>query len=118
MKNSHKKLSIVIVNFNAGDYLIKCLSSLKKLKTEIGFDVWVVDNASEDQSIQQARKLFPQINYILNNQNLGFGRANNLALRQIKTEFVLLLNPDTEVFPDTLNNLLDFMEQNPKVGVV
>ena len=111
------KLSIVIVNYNAGTYLVECLNSLKKVKEEVGFDVWVVDNASTDDSLEIVEKKFPEVIYIKNDENLGFGKANNVALRQIKTEYVLLLNPDSEMIPGTLKYMLDYMESYQDVGV-
>lgn len=111
------KLSIVIVNYNAGDYLNNCLTSLEKVRGEISFDVWIVDNASKDDSLETAEKNFPNVKYIKNDDNLGFGKANNIALRQIKTEYILLLNPDSEVLPGTLKYMVKYMDENPKVSV-
>ncbi len=67
MKNSgQKKLSISIVNYNSGDFLVKCLYSLDKLKQKLSFDIWVVDNNSIDDSLSKAKKEFPKLNYIQN----------------------------------------------------
>lgn len=112
-----KKLTISIVNYNAGDFLIKCLSSLKKAEKEIDFDVWIVDNASKDGSIQKAREMFPDYYFILNGKNLGFGKAHNIVLRKAKTPYVLTLNPDCEVLPGTLKYMVDFMDKNSNVGI-
>ena len=118
MKNLDKKnnLSIVIVNFNAGDFLQNCLQSLEKVREDTLFDVWVVDNASQDGSIEKAKQKFPQNHYIENKENLGFGKANNIALRQIKTEYVLFLNPDAKVLDKTLEFMLNYLDENPDVG--
>lgn len=109
------KLSVVIVNYNAGDFLVKCLRPLKAVKG-LELDIWVVDNASDDGSLVRAKKEFPKLNYIGNKENLGFGAANNQALRQIKTEFILTLNPDTEVRENTLPFMVEFMKNHPDVG--
>ncbi len=110
------KLSVIIVNFNCGDILADCLKSFQYNKGKIKLDIWVVDNASCDDSIENCKKIFPDIHYILNDKNLGYSTANNQALRKIKTEFVLLLNPDTQVSSDTLQYMINFMEENPAVG--
>lgn len=112
------KLSIVIVNYNAGDLLLKCLTSLSVLQdnVDLDLDIWVVDNASWDNSLKQAKEWFPKLNFIENKENLGFGKANNIALKKIKTEYILLLNPDSEVPSGTLNYMLKFIKENPEVG--
>lgn len=112
-----KKLTISVVNYNAGEHLIRCLDSLRKIKEEIEFDVYVVDNNSSDGSIESSKKKFPNFNYILNTENLGFGKAHNLALKKAKTPYVLVLNPDTQIPPETLVKMLEFMEENPQVGI-
>lgn len=110
------KLSIVLVNYNSGEFLVRCLKSLEKAKKKVSLDIWVVDNASEDESLKQAKKKFPHLHYIENEENLGFGKANNQALRQIKNELILILNPDTEVKEETLPFMVKFMKDNPNVG--
>lgn len=112
-----KKLTISIVNYNGGKYLLSCLDSLEKVKEEVEFDVYVVDNASTDGSLEKAKEKYPEFNFILNKENLGFGKAHNLVLKKAKTPFILILNPDCEVFPGTLEYLIDYMDKNPKVGV-
>lgn len=116
MKDSVKKISIIIVNYNAGEYIKSCLQSLEDVKKEIDFEIFVVDNASEDQSIEEIKKRFPKVNYILNDENLGFGKANNQAMRLAKSEYILLLNPDSKVLPGTIKAMVDFMDQNLEVG--
>lgn len=109
-------LSVILVNYNFGDILIDCLKSLKSTKNQINLDIWVVDNASSDGSFDKAQKLFPSLHYIGNKENLGFGAANNQALRQIKSEFILILNPDTKVPRETLAFMVNFMKNHPEVG--
>src|SRR5690242_10298896 len=105
-----KKLTISIVNYNAGEFLINCLDSLKKIREELEFDVFVVDNDSADGSLEKARNNFPQFNYIENKKNLGFGKAHNIVLKNAKTPYLLTLNPDCEVPAETLKYVFDFME--------
>ncbi len=111
-----KKLSVIIVNYNSGDFLISCLRSLGKLANEIRYDLYIVDNASSDKSLQEAQKLFPKIVYIKNGQNLGFGKANNQAIKLVKTDYILLLNPDTKVLEGTISYMVNFMDDHPDVG--
>lgn len=110
-------LTISIVNYNAGQYLLSCLDSLEKVSGEADFEVYVIDNKSADGSIEKARKEFPKFNYIMNESNLGFGKAHNLVLKNAKTPYVLTLNPDCEVLPGTLSQIIDFMEKNKDVGI-
>lgn len=109
-------LSIVILNYNSGDFLFKCLNSLDKNHASLKLDVWVVDNASTDASIKLAQENFPKISYILEKANIGFSKGNNLALKKIENEYILILNPDTEVFPETLNYMVQYMKDHLDVG--
>lgn len=117
MKNSDKrKISVILINFNFGDFLLRCLKSLQSVKDEADLKVYIVDNASSDDSFKRAQKQFPSFKYISSDKNLGFGKGNNLALRKVETEYVLLLNPDTEIEKGVLSVMLDFMDQNSDVG--
>lgn len=116
MKNSVKKLSVSIVNYNAGKHILNCLHSLKNNTKGVKLDIWIADNNSEDGSIEQIRKNFPEIHVITNKENIGFGRAHNQNLRQINTDLVLILNPDTVVLPGTVDYMIRFMENNLEVG--
>lgn len=111
------KLSVVIVTYYSGNYIYKCLQSLEKSKNEVEMDVWIVDNGSDDGSIEKIKKDFPKINYILNKENLGFSKANNLALKKVSSDYILLLNPDVEVPKGTVEYMMEFMRTNLEVGV-
>ncbi|MCD8266546.1 MAG: glycosyltransferase family 2 protein [Prevotellaceae bacterium] len=110
------RLSIVIVSYNVRYYLEQCLRSVFASRVEGGLEVFVVDNASSDQSIAYLKPLFPEVTYIQNHENVGFSRANNQALRLAKGEYVLLLNPDTILTDHTLQDCLTFLDQHPKAG--
>jgi GT2 family glycosyltransferase len=112
-----KSLTISIVNYNAGQYLINCLSSLEKIRQEIDFDVFIVDNDSKDGSIEKAKKQFNDFKFLENKNNLGFGKAHNIVLKNAKTPYLLTLNPDTEIPEGTLEFLYNFMEENKDVGI-
>lgn len=109
-------LTVSIVNFNGGEYLLKCLDSLKKVSDEVSMNIWVVDNASWDNSFSEAQVRFPKVNFIKNSQNLGFGRANNIVLKKVKTEYILILNPDAVVTSGALSYMIKYMAENPQVG--
>lgn len=110
------KISVVIVNYNVKEYLEQALISLQRALTGISNEIFVVDNASIDGSVAHIRQRFPAVNIIESSENLGFGKANNLALAQVRGEFVVLINPDTVVQEDTFTALLDFFEKQPDAG--
>lgn len=112
------KLSIVIVNYNVKHYLEQCLLSLFRALYGIEAEVFVVDNHSCDDSATFIKASFPMVHLICSNHNLGFSRGNNLALRQCKGKYVLLLNPDTIVGEHTLCDVLSFMESHSDAGTV
>ncbi len=111
-------LSIIIVSWNTRDILAQCLSSIFRHPPTDTFEVWVVDNASTDASAQMVKSDFPAVRLLENYQNIGFAPANNQAIRVADGEYVLLLNPDTEVFAGTFDALLDFLRAHPNVGAV
>lgn len=110
------KLSIVIVSYNVQNYLEQCLQSVKQALDGIEGEVFVVDNRSDDDSVETVRTNYPWVRLIVNQENMGFSRANNIAIREACGEYVLLLNPDTIVEKDTLREVLGFMEEHPKAG--
>lgn len=109
-------LSIVLVNYNFGEYIWNCLESLKKVNDEVEMEVWVVDNDSCDDSVEGIKDKFKWVRLIENKENIGFGRGCNQALRQIKSGYVLLLNPDTMVGSGLLSGMVEYMDNNPEVG--
>ena len=121
-------LAIVIVNYNVKYFLKQSLASVYSSErrltdgSELGLDVWVVDNDSVDGSVEMVRRDFPQVHVVANHENVGFARANNQALARIaaegKAELMLLLNPDTVVERDTLTRCVDFASQHPDCGAL
>ncbi len=110
------KLSIVIVSYNVRTYLEHCLQSVQKAAEELEAEVFVVDNASSDDTVEVVRQRYPWVQLIANSENLGFAGANNIAIRQAVGEYVLLLNPDTVVGEDTLREAVAFMDAHPQAG--
>jgi N-acetylglucosaminyl-diphospho-decaprenol L-rhamnosyltransferase len=111
------ELSIIIVNWRSAAFLRKCLASIFANTKNLAFETIVVDNASFDGADAVCAE-YPLVQYIQSNDNLGFAKANNLGFRHSKGEFVLLLNPDTEVIGDALKTLVECMKARPEVGIV
>ncbi len=118
MSEQELDLSIVIVNWNTRDLLAGCLQSLHDTVRQARFEVWVVDNGSEDGSVALVRERFPQANIIANAENVGFVRANNQALPRCRGRYVLLLNSDTQALPDSIDKTVRFMDQHPRAGLL
>ena len=110
------RANIIIVNFNSGEYLTRCLESLYATVL-FGVEIIVVDNASTDGSIGKVRYKFPQVRLITSQTNLGFGGACNLAARVGVGEYLAFLNPDTVVMPGWLDALIAALDGNPAAGL-
>ncbi len=111
-----KKLSVIIVNYNVRHFLEQCLQSVKNATSALDAEVFVVDNNSVDGSCAMVRECFPDVNLIANQENVGFSKANNQAIRKASGEFILLLNPDTLVEEDTFIKSVAFMDEHPEAG--
>lgn len=111
-------LSIVIVNWNARDYLRKCLESIYRNAGRLSLEIFVVDNGSGDGSADMLRREFSGVKLIENRDNPGFGAANNQALKRCAADLVLMLNPDTEVSEGALTSMVDFLKWNRRAGAV
>ena len=111
-------ISVIIVGWNAKHYLELCLDSLAAAPPRRSMEVIVVDNASSDGSAEMIEARFPYVKLIRSGENLGFAKGNNVAIRQCQGRYIALVNPDVIVFPECLDALVDFLDQNPKVGNV
>lgn len=110
-------LAIIILSFNTKDLTLKCLDSIYSKKWQVDFEVWIVDNGSTDGSVEQIKKKYKEVNIIENPLNLGFTAGNNVGLKKAKAKTYLLLNSDTEVLDDSLDNLYNFA-QNNNFGII
>ncbi|WP_160139341.1 glycosyltransferase family 2 protein [Chryseobacterium sp. c4a] len=110
------KLSIIIVNYNVTQLLRSCLLSIQKYVKEVEYEVIVIDNASTDSSWRDLITEFPEVHFIASEINAGFSKANNTAIQAAKGEYVLLLNPDTELEGFYMKELLDFSDNQPDFG--
>lgn len=112
------KLTVIIVSYNVRHYLDQCLRSVGQAVEGMEAEVIVVDNHSQDGSVDRLAPLYPWVTFVANNHNLGFARANNMAIRQSRGEFVLLLNPDTVVGENVLREAVRFMDSHERCGGV
>jgi GT2 family glycosyltransferase len=110
-------LSIVIVNYNTEKLLRSCLESVYAGANGTPLDIWVVDNSSHDNSLAMLKSLFPMVRVIQNPSNVGFSRANNVVISQSRSDFILLLNPDTLIIGDAIERVVKFMKEHPEVGI-
>ena len=112
------ELSIIIVNWNTRELLQACLESVETNLRHATAEVIVVDNASSDGSAEMVESLFPGVHLICNPQNLGFAAANNQAMKRCTGDYVLLLNSDTVVHGDVLTRSVQYLDENPAVGMM
>lgn len=113
---STPRLSVIIVNYNVEYFLAQCLHSVRKAAQLADIETIMVDNNSSDGSVEMTRRLFPEVQVIANQDNRGFSKANNQAIRISKADYVLLLNPDTLVEEDTFKKCIEFMDAHPNSG--
>lgn len=119
MKNSlHPDVSVIIVSYNVRDHLRRCLESLFALYEARMAEVFVIDNASTDGSEQVVREQFPWVTLVPHAWNLGFASGVNQGLVRAQGAFILLLNPDTVLCPDTVERFVAFMRAHPDCGIV
>lgn len=112
------KLTVVIVSYNVKFYLEQCLHSLEKALGGIDSDIYVVDNHSQDGTVSYIGERFPDVHLVASSHNLGFARANNIAINQSSSEYVLLLNPDTIVGETTIKECISFMDSHADAGSI
>lgn len=110
-------ISIIIVNWNTRELLLECLASIFETVKNMTFEVWFVDNASVDGSVESVKNNYPDINIIENERNLGFAAANNIALKRMNGRYALLLNTDATLTESAVDELYSFMEDNHKTGI-
>lgn len=111
-------VSVVVVSYNTRQMTLDCLRTLYADLGDLPAEVFVVDNASSDGSVAAVAEAFPNVRVIANPQNVGFGAANNQAMRVARGEFIMLLNSDAFPKPGTTRALVDYLRSHPKVGVV
>lgn len=111
-------LSICIVNWNTEAQLKECLQSIYGGTRGISYEVFVVDNASADGSVEMVRNHFPEVCLIANRENRGFAAANNQAIRLAKGRHMIFLNPDTVINDNALTTMVRFMDDHPEGAAI
>ena len=117
-----KKVSILIVSYNVSELLNSCITSLLRFENNNNFEINVLENASQDGSLMMLQRFeanYPNIKISASSKNVGFARGNNLLIPDTTYDYVLFLNPDTEIFEEnTIGKLVDFLESNHTIGVI
>ncbi|SCW85475.1 hypothetical protein SAMN04487970_10724 [Paenibacillus tianmuensis] len=109
-------LSIIILNYNTRELTLNCLKSIYLSETTYTYEVILIDNNSMDNSVEAIREAFPNVHLICNDENVGYSKANNQGMRLAKGRYVLLLNSDTVIQPDTLHIMIQFMDRHENIG--
>ena len=115
--NSSLDLTVIIVSYNTRQLTLKCLETLYENTVSTKFRTVVFDNDSRDGTVEAILRDFPQVEVVAHQENIGFARANNLAAASVRTDWILLLNPDTEVYEGAIDNLLEFSRNHPTAGI-
>jgi GT2 family glycosyltransferase len=118
LPSASSEVTVVIVTHGSWALTEKCLESLSIQRADLRFDAVVVDNASGDDTPQRIRRAFPWIHLLDQRENSGFAKANNRALAEVTTPYVLLLNPDTVLPPGGLQRVIRALEDRPEVGML
>jgi GT2 family glycosyltransferase len=111
------ELSIIIVSYNVCQFLLNCIRSILETAGPTNYEIIVIDNASTDGSAEAVRETFPNVQIVVNEVNMGYARANNQGYLISKSDFLLLLNPDTVAKPGIIKSVLEFMKKTPDAGM-
>jgi N-acetylglucosaminyl-diphospho-decaprenol L-rhamnosyltransferase len=106
-------VSILIVSYNTRDLIVECIESIHAQTSRHSYEIIVIDNDSDDDSVEVIRERFPDVKLIASGENVGFACANNVASEHASGRRLLLLNPDTLILENAIDTLLDFAGQNP-----
>ncbi len=118
MKNKSTILSIVIVNWNSWHHIHRCLNSIAVHAENIEHEIIVIDNNSSDKSVHNLKKLHPSVRLFDLQDNVGFPKGNNIGFSKARGKYILALNPDTEIFADTLQSSISVLENDSGYGCV
>jgi GT2 family glycosyltransferase len=110
-------VTVSIVTYNSKNVLENCIGSIIKTTKDMRIKIIVVDNCSEDGSAELIKSHFPGVILIENRENVGFGKAHNQSFRLSRGKYFLVLNPDTIIFPNTINKIVEFMNTHNHAGV-
>lgn len=116
--NMTPKLSICMVSLDCWDVLEPCLRSIYACEPPVDFEITIVDNGSRDATVARVREAYPAIRVIENGRNVGFTKGTNQAITASSGQYLLWLNTDTVLRPDSLHQLCDFLDRHPRAGIV
>jgi GT2 family glycosyltransferase len=111
-------ISVIVVNWNTKALLLDCIDSLYRTTKESTFETIVVDNASSDGSVEALRLHFPQVQVIVNPENFGFAKANNIGIQKAIGRYIFLVNSDVKALEGVLDNMCIFMDSRPDIGAI
>lgn len=111
-------LSVIIVSYNTKELLKQTVQSVIDNAKDISYEIFVTDNNSSDGSVEMLKEEYPSVNLIESKENLGFPKGNNVAIKKARGRYILLLNSDTKVIGECLQNCVKYMDKNPKVGAL
>jgi len=117
MNNENPLLAIVVISYNTLEMTLACIESVIKETHRYPYELFVYDNDSKDGSEEAIAKQFPNVNLVASKDNIGFARANNVVIKELNHQYVLLLNPDTVVLDGAIDKLMDFANEYPKAGI-
>ncbi len=112
------KLSIIIVSYNAPKHLELCLDSCQEALKNVDGEIIVIDINSSEIDVTFLKKTFPTVNFLLQKENLGFAKANNIGVENALGEYILILNPDTIIPENLFESLIEFHQSKEKIGFV
>ncbi|HNM32868.1 MAG TPA: glycosyltransferase family 2 protein [Chitinophagales bacterium] len=112
------ELSIIIINYNTYALTKKCIETVYEFTKNIDFEIILVDNASVECDAQLFKTVFPEIQLIINKENVGFAKGNNIGIEKAKGEYILLLNSDIELVENSIYTCVEFLKNHSNVGVV
>lgn len=110
-------VSIIIVNYKVAELVERCVASIYEYTQGVSFEIFLIDNASGDGVVERIRSRYPEVQIIANDKNLGFATACNQGIKLSRGEYVLLLNPDTELKDDAISKVFNKMQDDQKVGI-
>jgi GT2 family glycosyltransferase len=116
--NINMDISICIVSWNTKYLLYDCIKSIKEKTNGINYEIIVVDNNFKDGSVEMVRQKFPDCKLFVSNQNWGFVKGNNIAIKKASGKYILYLNPDTTLVTNAINGMYNFLENNITYGAV
>src|SRR5262245_59542431 len=115
---SQPDLSIILISFNSAGWLRRCLASIVANPGSKTLEILLVDNGSRDDSLEVARTMWPDAILLPQAANVGYVKANNIALTRAAGRYVMFLNNDTEILPQCFDEIVDFMDAHPEAGLV